>query len=79
MQGARRAHAPGESVQVQGIAQALLQFLQGRIDRLFEPRSRLAGGRGQGHAQALGLRIDRGQQCQQGVRRYRSCPCPARR
>ena len=71
VQRARRAYALGKGGQVQARAfrclafprcglcrdgpQARAQFLQRAVNRLAQARGRLAGGRGQGHAQALGL------------------------
>ena len=71
VQRARRAYALGKGGQVQPGAlrawmfprcslvwdgpQARAQFLQRAVNRLAQARGRLAGGRGQGHAQALGL------------------------
>ena len=65
MQGARRANVRGQGQQRQRIAQLGLQRLQGRLDGLFEPRRRFAGGRGQPDAQLLGRGVHRQQQGQQ--------------
>ncbi|GAB1386314.1 hypothetical protein MASR1M59_14620 [Melaminivora sp.] len=67
MQGARRAHALHQRGQVQIGAHLRLQRAQGVVNRLLEPRRRLARGRSQGHAQLIGLG-SRGKQQRQKAR-----------
>ena len=69
VQGARGAHARGQLAQRQLGADAVGQLAQRLVDRLLQARGRLAGGRGQGHALACGVRRGREQERQQARHR----------